>query len=54
MDTRGKTEAKIFDAIEIALARAGFRILDGDRDTVIIREKEEDRDFQIKLEEITG
>lgn len=54
INTRDKTESRIFETIEIALARAGFRILDGDRNTVIIREPKEDRDFQIKLEEIPG
>lgn len=53
-DLRDKTTAKIFEVMEIALASAGFRLLDGDRDTVIIRNKEEDRDFQIKVEEIPG
>lgn len=51
-DNRDKTTAKIFETMEIALARAGFRILDGDKDTIIIREPGEDRDFQIRVEEI--
>lgn len=53
-DTRDKTVAKIFEIMEIALARTGFKLLDGDRDTVIIRDAEADRDFQIKVEEIPG
>lgn len=45
---------KIFDTMELALARAGFRLIDRHRDTLIIRDKEEDRDFRIIVEEIPG
>ena len=48
---RDETVSKIFDVIEVALARAGFRIIDGDDDSIVIRVPEEDRDFKIKVKE---
>lgn len=45
MDTQ-----KIFDVIETALANAGYVILDGDQDTVIVRDKASDSDFSIHIE----
>lgn len=47
--------ADIFNVIEGPLARAGYKILDGDRDTVFIRRRTDDvteSDYQIKVEEI--
>lgn len=44
---------RAWDAIDPALALAGFVILDGEHDQVIFRSKETDRDFCIKIEEIT-
>lgn len=49
---RDKTVTRIFDAMEKALALEGFKLLDGNDDTLIIREPKEDRDYQIKVEEI--
>lgn len=42
----------IFDVIESALAMAGYKILDGDADSVIIRHKNSDIDYEIKVSEI--
>lgn len=42
----------IFDVIEPALERAGYRILDGDSDSVIIRCPNSDLDYEIYLREI--
>ncbi len=41
---------KIFDVIEDALARAGYRLLEGDTDTLIIRDSSKDQDYEIKIE----
>ena len=42
----------IFEVIEDALANAGYKILDGDSSSVIIRDSENDMDFEIKVTEI--
>lgn len=47
-------ESDIFDIIEVALARAGYVILDGDESSVIIRHKNSDSDYKISVEEIAG
>lgn len=44
------SKEKIFDIIENALAKAGYVILDGDHDTVIVRDKKADQDFSIRIE----
>jgi len=43
---------KIFEVIDHALDLAGFDILDGDRDSVIVRDAGNDLDFEIKVEEL--
>lgn len=47
-------EDKIFDLIEEALAKAGFKILDGDHNCVIVRDPKNDKDYEIKVEDIAG
>ena len=43
----------IFEVIEAALSRAGYVILDGeDKDSIIIRHKNSDSDYEIKVSEI--
>lgn len=42
----------ILDIIEAALAKAGFKILDGDSDTVFIRGQKNDRDYEIRVTEV--
>ena len=42
----------IFEVIEDALADAGYKILDGDSSSVIIRDAKNDMDFEIKVTEI--
>jgi hypothetical protein len=44
-------EEHIFEVIESALALAGFKILDGDKECVIIRHCESDTDYKITVEE---
>jgi len=46
------TVQHIFNVIDNALAMAGYKILDGDRDSVIIRYSRLDADFEIKISEI--
>lgn len=43
----------IFEVIENALAKAGYTILDGDHDSVIIRHKNSDSDYEIKVSELS-
>jgi len=45
-------EQRIFEVIEDALALAGFKILDGDNDSIIIRHAPSDTDYEIKIEEL--
>ncbi len=45
-------ESDIFDVIEQALALAGYKVLDGDRNSIIIRHKSSDSDYEIKITEI--
>ena len=39
---------------EPVLACAGYRIMDGDHDTLIIRNNETDTDYEIRVEEIAN
>lgn len=43
---------RIFDVIDEALARAGYQMMDGDSESVIVRDCENDVDYCIKAEEI--
>lgn len=45
-------ESDIFEVIENALARAGYKIMDGDKDAIIIRHTNSDTDYQISVSEI--
>ncbi|MBQ9954764.1 MAG: hypothetical protein IJO87_04975 [Eggerthellaceae bacterium] len=45
-------EHEIFEIIESALALAGYKVLDGDNDTVIVRHATGDTDYEIKVSEI--
>lgn len=42
----------LFGVIEAAVALAGYKVLDGDRDSVIIRHCTSDTDYEIKVEEL--
>ena len=44
-------ENKILGIIENALALAGYKILDGDRECLIIRHSASDTDYKITVEE---
>ncbi|MBQ1734476.1 MAG: hypothetical protein II038_06305 [Lachnospiraceae bacterium] len=44
----------IIDIIETALAKAGFKILDGDSNTVFIRDQKNDQDYEIRVTEVAG
>lgn len=47
-------KSDIFEVIENALARAGYKILDGDADSIIIRHANSDSDYQIKVAEVAA
>ena len=42
----------IFDTIESALTLAGYKIVDGDRGSLIFRDSRTDTDFEIKITEL--
>lgn len=44
-------ESDIFEVIEPALAKAGYKILDGDGDSIIIRHSNSDTDYKIHVKE---
>lgn len=44
----------ILEIVESALAKAGYKVLDGDRETVIVREAGSDTDYKIKVTEVAG
>lgn len=44
-------ESDIFEVIESALAKAGYKVLDGDGDSIIIRHCNSDTDYQIYVKE---
>lgn len=44
-------ESDIFDVIETALAKAGYKVLDGDGDSIIIRHGNSDTDYKIHVKE---
>jgi hypothetical protein len=45
---------KIFDIIDLALAIAGFKVLDGEQDSIIFRHAPSDTDYEVKVSEIPG
>lgn len=45
-------ESDIFEVIELALAKAGYTVMDGDEMDLIIRHKNSDTDYQITVKEI--
>lgn len=47
-------ESDIFTVIEAALERAGYKILDGDADTVYISHPNSDCHYAIKVTECEG
>lgn len=44
-------ESDISEVIETALAKASYKVLDGDRDSIIIRHSNSDTDYQIYVKE---
>ena len=46
-------ESDIFEVIETALTRAGYKILDGNNDSIIVRHKNSDYDYEIKVNEVS-
>lgn len=42
-------ESDIFEVIETALKKAGYTVLDGDDDSIIVRHKNSDYDYEIKV-----
>lgn len=49
LKTEVNMESDIFEVIEYALAKAGYKILDGDGDSIIIRHSNSDSDYRIKV-----
>jgi hypothetical protein len=47
-------ESDIFEVIELALAKAGYKVLDGDSDSIIIRHPNSDTDYKIQVTELAG
>ena len=45
-------ESDIFDVIENALAKAGYKIIDGDGNAIVVRHVNSDTDYQISVSEI--
>lgn len=45
---------RILSSIDEALAKNGYEILDGDPDSVTVRAKKEDADFQVCVRELPG
>ena len=43
---------EIFNIIDSALALAGYKILDGDRESVFVRDSKTDTDYEIRLIEV--
>ena len=43
---------EILEHVETALALAGYEILDGDNDSLIIRHASSDTDYEVKVSEI--
>lgn len=43
-------ESDIFEVIEFALAKAGYKVLDGDEKSIIIRHVNSDSDYRITVE----
>ena len=44
----------VFEVIECALAKAGYKIMDGDENSIIIRNADVDTDYEIRIEELPG
>lgn len=51
-DYKTERESQILDVIAFALAKAGYRILDGDKKSIIIRHSKSDSDYEITIKEI--
>jgi len=49
---RSRSVGKILDISENALAMAGYTVLDGDHESVVIRDKAGYNDYKITVEEI--
>lgn len=43
---------EILKVIEFALVRSGYLLIDGKQDSIVIRDKEKDMDYTIKVKEI--
>jgi hypothetical protein len=44
-------EEHVLEVVSNALALAGYNVLDGDRECVIIRHSESDTDYKVTIEE---
>lgn len=46
-------EQRLFEAVEMAAANAGFKVLDGDDDAIVVRDAKSDTDFAIHINELS-
>ena len=44
---------RLFEAVERAAANAGFKVLDGDDDAIVVRDARSDTDFTIHINELS-
>lgn len=47
-------ESDIFDIIESALAKGGYKILDGEQNSIVVRHSNSDTDYVIAVSEVVG
>lgn len=45
-------ESDIFDLIEYVLTKAGYKVLDGDEDSIVVHHPNSDNDYEIRVTEI--
>ena len=45
---------RIFSGIEEAVARGGLKVMDGDGDSIIVRNSRLDMDFEISVKQLEG
>ena len=45
-------ESDIFDIIEESLTRAGYQVLDGDRNSIILRHPNSDNEYIVNVKEM--
>lgn len=49
-----KEENPVLDQLELSISKAGYTVMDGDDDSIIIRNPQKDKDYKITVEELPG